>query len=72
MRKDEMRSTCDRCGAGPGVATIMSKFNNDIICMACKTKERAHPEYQKASDAEIRAVRQGDYNFPGIGKPADL
>jgi hypothetical protein len=50
----------------------MSKFNNDIICMACKTKERAHPDYQKASDAEIRAVRQGDYNFPGIGKPADL
>lgn len=69
-----MQDWCDRCGA-KGRATIMSKFNTDIICCgpgSCKEKERAHPKYREADAAEIRAVRAGVKNFPGIGKPEDL
>jgi hypothetical protein len=66
-----MRLNCDRCGAA-NVPTIMSMFNNDVLCMPCKTKETKHPDYKKAHDAETAAVKSGNYNFPGIGKPADL
>lgn len=62
---------CARC-LKETLVTTMSKFNTDIICMECKDKERAHPKYQEASDAELRAVKSGDYNFPGVGKPDDL
>jgi len=50
----------------------MSKFNTETICMDCEAKERAHPRYAEADRAESEAVRRGDYNFPGIGKPEDL
>ena len=50
----------------------MSIFNKDRICMVCKEKEKAHPDYQKAVDAELQAVKSGNMNFAGIGKPADL
>lgn len=62
---------CDRCRKET-LATIMSKFNRDIICMDCKDKERKHPDYKRASDAEFETVKAGFYNFPGIGKPHDL
>lgn len=62
---------CQRCYK-EAYATIMSKFNTDIICMECKDKERQHPDYAAADKAEIEAVRQGVRNFPGVGKPADL
>ena len=57
---------CDRCGA---ILTtrIMSMFNEDVICLDCKEKERQHPDYKKAQDAEIAEVRKGNYNFQGIG-----
>jgi hypothetical protein len=63
--------TCDRCYK-ESLASIMSKFNNDRICMECKKKEREHPKYKEADEAECAAVRRGERNFPGIGKPADL
>jgi hypothetical protein len=47
-------------------------FNTQEICMDCKDKERQHPKYQEASDAELEQTKQGNYNFKGIGKPADL
>jgi len=50
----------------------MSMFNEDILCMECKEKEKQHPDYNKAVDAEAAQVRAGNYNFKGIGKPADL
>lgn len=77
---------CMRCGADLSAGCIMSKFNEDWICMACKEKERKHPDYAAASAAENAAVASTDWqaaregrpfdrsglNFPGIGKPADL
>lgn len=50
----------------------MSYFNEDLICMECKDKERAHPDFKRAQDIEVAAVKSGNYNFPGIGKPRDL
>ena len=50
----------------------MSRFNTDILCMECERKEKAHPKYQEARDAELRAVQAGNYNYPGIGLPEGL
>jgi hypothetical protein len=62
---------CDRCGAYV-VAYITSMFNTDTICMRCKTKEQAHPAYEAAREAEMKAVMGGDTNFPGVGCPPEL
>jgi hypothetical protein len=59
---------CARCNRHTGV-TIMSKFNQDELCMECKSTETYHPDYQRASDAELEAVKAGDRNFAGIGLP---
>lgn len=64
-------STCRRCGA-KDKPTTMSRFNVDIICLDCQAKEKAHPRYAEAAAAELAEVKRGNYNFPGIGKPADL
>lgn len=61
---------CERCGADLSqVSSIVSKFNTDTICIPCKTRERAHPDYKAADAAEIAAVRAGNMNFPGVGCP---
>ena len=57
---------CDRCGA-PLTVRIMSMFNEDVICMACKEKERQRPDYREAVEADNAAIRRGDRNFKGIG-----
>ena len=56
---------------GTGIST-MSYFDTTIICMRCDEIERAHPMYQEAKDVELKALQNGDYNFPGIGLPEDL
>jgi hypothetical protein len=62
---------CERCRKETNVST-MSMFNTDTICMECEKKEREHPAYTAAQDAERNAVIAGNYNFPGIGKPEGL
>jgi len=47
----------------------MSKFDTALICMECDDKERQHPDYERATQAERKAIEAGDYNFPGIGFP---
>lgn len=63
------RRTCDRCHKPLTNGRIMSKFNEDCICMECSAKERELPEYREADRAEIEAIKRGDWNFPGIGYP---
>lgn len=46
----------------------MSMFNQDCICMKCKDKEKLDRDYDKAVQADIDAIKKGDYNFPGIRK----
>jgi hypothetical protein len=60
-------TNCARCGKQT-LATIMSMFNTDIICLDCKDKEKQDPRYKQAVEAENAAVLRGDYNFRGIGR----
>lgn len=62
---------CDRCYK-PVKALRMSMFNTDMCCQACLTKERQHPKYKEACEAERAEVASGNMNFEGIGKPEDL
>jgi len=62
---------CKRCGEDGSYLT-MSMFNTDMCCPKCIETEKAHPDYQKARDVELEQLQQKNYNFPGIGLPADL
>jgi hypothetical protein len=62
---------CDRCHKESG-GSIGSMFNMEQICFECKDKEQKHPDYERAAKVEADHVRQGDYNFRGVGLPADL
>ena len=50
----------------------MSRFNTQMVCIACINAERAHPDYPAAEAAELASVRAGNYNFEGVGLPPDL
>ncbi len=62
---------CKRCGRKDRVL-IMSMFNTDMICTDCKEKEEKHPDYEKARQADVGAIKECNYNSKGIGKPSDL
>lgn len=49
----------------------MSMFNTQTICMDCNDSEKQHPKYKEAQQAELEAVKAGNYNFPGIGWPGN-
>ena len=70
-----MKGHCERCYKET-TTTTMSKFNTQMVCVSgedsCIEKERAHPQYKAASDREMEEVRNGNYNFEGVGKPNDL
>lgn len=57
---------CERCGKQTNI-TIMSMFNTQTICMACKDAEEKDPRYKDARAADEDAIRGGDLNFRGIG-----
>jgi len=61
------QANCDRCGGSLIGGRTMSMFDTATICLACKEKERQHPDYQKALEADHEAIRRGDFNFKGIG-----
>lgn len=61
------KEICDRCGKPFNGARIMSMFNTDVICMACKEAEKKKSDYQEAVEADIAHIKAGDYNFGGIG-----
>lgn len=67
MDKFFSQEHCDRCGGSLEGGRMMSKFNEDCLCMKCIEKEQRRDDYKTASDAEIEAVRKGNYNFKGIG-----
>ena len=60
------KENCDRCEKPTGGSTTMSIFNQDVICLPCKRKEKLDPDYDAAVRAEQEAIRNGDYNFPGV------
>jgi hypothetical protein len=50
----------------------MSFFNTQMCCSRCIERERAHPKYAEAREAEEMALKSGNRNFDGIGLPNDL
>ena len=62
------RTHCDRCKQPTKGTTIMSMYNTEIICMTCKAEETKRPDYKQAQDADHEAIKQGNYNFKGIGR----
>lgn len=60
-------TNCERCHKPTNGITIMSMFNEQIICMDCKGKEKQRPDYDKAVQADIAEIKKGNYNFGGIG-----
>jgi hypothetical protein len=59
------RDKCDRCGQSTTGTTIMSIFNEDVICMKCKEEEKNDPEYDAAVKAEYEETMKGNTNFIG-------
>ena len=66
-----MQKYCDRCNKIT-IVLIMSMFNTENLCLDCKEKEEKHPDYKRAVLEEFNAVKNGDYNFKGIGLPDNL
>ena len=58
---------CDRCGGSLKDGRIMSMYSTECICMKCKDEERKRPDYRRAVEADHEHIRNGDYNFKGIG-----
>ena len=62
---------CDRCG-GDAFTWQMSRFNTQECCMKCIAREKKHPRYREACEAERAECEKGNMNFVGIGLPRDL
>lgn len=60
---------CKRCIVSTNVTT-MSRFNTDILCTDCERDERILPTYANAAAVELKAVQNGNMNYPGIGLSA--
>lgn len=56
---------CERCGKETYSYT-MSMMNTQMICMDCKREEQNDPMYEKAREAEMNAIRSGNYNYRGL------
>ena len=48
---------CARCGGSLDGGRIMSRFNEDVLCLDCEREERQHPDYQKAADASDVTIK---------------
>jgi len=74
FRMNQVRDWDGKCQRCFRVTTmhIMSMFDVSLICMECSTKEKDHPSYPAAYEAEAAAIRSGDRNFQGVGAPSDL
>ncbi len=69
MDKFYTQKNCDRCGGSLDCGRTLSRFNTQCICMTCAEEECQHPDYKRAADAELEAVRNGNRNFAGVGWP---
>lgn len=61
---------CDRCHREASVY-VGSYFNEHMLCFDCKNDEKGCPNWAKAYNAETAAVRDRNFNFPGIGLAAE-
>ena len=61
----EWNDQCQRC-AKETSGHIMSMFSTALICVDCKDKETKRDDYKKAVDADVSAIKSGNYNYKGI------
>ncbi len=66
------KQLCDRCHQLLNGIRTQSMYNNDVLCMSCKDKETQRSDYPDAVQADVDAIKHGDYNFPGIGLSESL
>ncbi|WDC83319.1 gamma-glutamylcyclotransferase [Caloramator sp. mosi_1] len=52
------QTRCDRCKGSLKGGRIMSMFNEECICMACKEKEMKRNDYKRAVEAELEEVKK--------------
>lgn len=65
---DNWWNSCDRCGCGlEDKPSIMSMYNEDILCLDCKKEETKRPDYKKSVEADMEQIKQVNWNFEGIG-----
>ena len=57
---------CQRCYKVTS-GFIMSMYNIQMICEECKSRETKRDDYRSAQEADEVAIRQGNFNFKGIG-----
>lgn len=62
------REKCDRCHKPTNGVTIMSMFNQEVICIPCGDAEKNEAGYKEAVEADHKEIRKGNWNFPGIGR----
>lgn len=67
MDKFFSQTHCDRCGKPLTDGRTMSMYNTECICMECKRKETERTDYKIACDADAKAIKNGDFNYKGIG-----
>ena len=70
-RRYYITNHCDRCKK-QSLSLTMSYFNTEMICNICDVKEHNHPDFEQARTTEFEKVKNGNYNFLGVGKPKDL
>ena len=58
---------CDRCGKSLKGGRIMSMLNTECICIECSEKERKHPDYEKARNAEHERIKN-DISIPNFNR----
>lgn len=68
MDKFFSQQHCDRCHGSLDGGRTMSMFNEDCICLGCKDAETKEKNYDKAVQADHEQIRQGNYNFKGVGR----
>lgn len=61
---------CVRCGSA-SLAFTRSYYTPEWVCLLCDSDERALPTFERAREAELTAVKGGEWNFPGIGLSRD-
>lgn len=59
------QNNCSRCGKELA-ARFLSRMNQDVLCMECLEEEKTHPRYKEAQEEELKQVKAGNYNYPGL------
>lgn len=68
MDKFFSQKACDRCGSSLDGGRTMSRLNTECICIKCSENEKQDKNYDKAVKADQEQIRNGNYNYKGIGK----